>query len=191
MKSLLLGVLLAAPVLAAFQSAAPVTSYTIDPAASRLTWTGHAEIGAWAPSGTIQLRGGSLTVGPGGTVSAGRLEVAMPTLAHDDAGMQTHLRSADFFDVARFPVATFVLRTLARDSAFGTLTLKGVSHPLVFPLKVTRAATGLRLIGTATVDRTRFGVRYNSPRFFADLGDHAIRDDFQLAFDVVARPVRR
>ncbi len=183
--------LLLAAGLAAFHAPAPRTAYAFDPAASRLTWTGYAEIGSWAPSGSIQLRGGTLTIGTDGRIRAGRLDVAMNTLSHDNADLQTHLRSADFFDVEHFPTATFVLRTLARDSVFGTLTLKGKAHPIGFPVKISRSAAGLRLVGTAVIDRTRFGVRYLSPRFFSDLGDHAIRDDFRLGFDVVARPAPR
>ena len=114
----------------------------------------------------------------------------MATIAHENADIQTHLRSADFFDVAQFPVATFRLRTLAHDSACGALTLKGVTHPIAFPLRCTRTAAGLRLVGTAVVDRTRFGVRYNSARFFGGLGDHAIRDDFRVDFDLVAPAAR-
>ena len=190
MKKSLFGLLLLATGLAAFQRAAPTTTYTLDPAASRLTWTGYAAVGPWAPSGTIQLRGGTLAVEPGGRIRAGQLDVAMTTLAHDNADLQAHLRAPDFFDVTRFPTATFVLRTLARDSVFGTLTLKGLPRPVAFPVHLSRSPAGLRLTGTATVDRTRFGVRYNSPRFFSDLGDHAIRDDFQLTFDLVARPAQ-
>ncbi|MBC7447558.1 MAG: YceI family protein [Hymenobacteraceae bacterium] len=190
MQKFLLALLVAAPALAAFQTPAARTIYTFDPAASHLTWTGYAEIGSWAPTGTVQLRGGTLTLDANGAIRAGRLEVAMATLTHENADLQTHLRAPDFFDVARFPVATFVLRTVARDSAFGTLTLKGTTHSLRFPVQVIRSSAGLRLTGTAVVDRTQFGVRYNSARFFRDLGDQAIRDDFRLTFDVVARPMQ-
>ena len=186
MQKLLLLLLLTSLVFSAFRPSAPAT-YTFDPAASRLTWTGYAEIGAWAPSGAVQLRGGSLTTDGRGRLTAGQLEVAMATLVHENADMQSHLRSADFFDVEQFPVASFRLRTLARDSVFGALTLKGVTQPLAFPLTVSRTAAGLRLVGSARVDRTRFGVRYNSARFFSGLGDRAIRDDFRLDFDIVAR----
>ena len=46
----------------------------------------------------------------------------------------------------------------------------------------------LRLTGTATLDRTEFGINYNSTAHFQNLGSYAIRNDFQVAFDVLARP---
>ncbi|WP_190927337.1 hypothetical protein [Hymenobacter armeniacus] len=45
----------------------------------------------------------------------------------------------------------------------------------------------LRLCGTATLDRTQFGVKYKSHSFFQNLGSYAIRNDFQVTFDRLAR----
>ncbi|MBC3785274.1 hypothetical protein [Spirosoma utsteinense] len=36
---------------------------------------------------------------------------------------------------------------------------------------------------------TQFGVRYNSASFFTDLGDQAIKNEFALTFDLLAKPV--
>lgn len=178
--------LILASLVAAFRSA-PV-SYVVKPKASPLKWTGHAEVGSWAPSGTIQLRRGSFEY-DGTTLRNGRFEVDMTTLASEEPRLQAHLRDADFFDVKRFPTAEYKLREVANGYAEGQLTLKGVTRPLRFPVTVENTANGLRIQGVATVDRTEFGVRYNSASFFSNLGDQAIRNDFQLAFDVTAAPV--
>ncbi len=163
-------------------------TYTADVGASRLTWTGHAAVGAYAPTGTLRLQSATLTTAPDGrTPRTARVVVAMPTLAGENVDLVAHLRNADFFDVEKFPTATFELTGFRGDSATGRLTIKGVTRPVTLPVKVETTATGLRLRGTASVDRTRFGIRYNSPDFFADLGDYAIRNDFQVAFDVVLR----
>jgi len=183
MKMLLLFCLLAWTNLA-FRPAA--VHYQIDPAASQLTWTGHAEVGAWAPTGTIQLRQGSFDY-DGQVLRNGRVEIDMRTLAHTDATLQDHLRSPDFFAVAQYPTATFVLKEVVRGQAVGQLTLKQVTKAIQFPLTLVRRPDGLHLTGTATVDRTAFGVTYNSTNFFQNLGDHAIRNDFQLTFDLLAK----
>lgn len=163
------------------------TTYRLDPATSTLTWTGHAEAGTWAPKGTIRLREGSLAA-EGQTVRAARVVIDMATIAHDQAQLAEHLRGTDFFDAAKFPVAVFELADFRDGQARGTLTLKGITKAVAFPVTVDAApGGGLRLRGTASIDRTQFGVNYNSASFFQNLGSYAIRNDFQVAFDVVAR----
>ena len=174
----LLGLLAARPALATLR---------LDPAASTLAWTGHAEAGAWAPQGSIRLREGTV-MAEGAAVRAARVVVDMASITHDQAQLAEHLRGADFFDAAKFPVAVFELTAFKNGQASGTLTLKGIRKPVAFPVTVAaEAGGGLRLRGTATIDRTQFGVNFNSSSFFQNLGSYAIRNDFQVAFDVVAR----
>jgi len=163
------------------------TTYRLDPTASTCTWTGHAEAGAWAPQGTIRLREGRV-VADGQAVRAARVVVDMASIAHDQAQLAEHLRGPDFFDAATFPTAVFELTEIKAGQARGTLTLKGVARPVAFAVAVEAApGGGLRLRGTATLDRTQFGINYNSTAFFQNLGSYAIRNDFQVAFDVLAR----
>ncbi len=85
----------------------------------------------------------------------------------------------------------FELREGRGGRAVGQLTLKDVTKPVQFPVSLTRLPDGrLRLQGTATIDRTQFGVNYNSSSFFQNLGSYAIRNDFQLTFAVVADPAK-
>jgi polyisoprenoid-binding protein YceI len=45
-----------------------------------------------------------------------------------------HMKSSDFFDVARFPTAAFKLNANKNGRADGELTIKGVTQPLSFTL---------------------------------------------------------
>lgn len=179
--------LLLLPLVAVLAARPAATTYRLDPAASTLTWTGHAEAGTWAPQGTIGLREGSV-VAEGAAVRAARVVVDITSIAHAQAPLAEHLRGADFFDAARYPTAVFALTEFTQGQARGTLTLKGVTKPIAFPVAVTAAPSGgLRLRGTATIDRTQFGINYNSAAYFQNLGSYAIRNDFQVAFDVLAQ----
>jgi polyisoprenoid-binding protein YceI len=186
MKTLLLTLL--ASLLLAFRPATTAT-YQALPATSQLTWTGYAEVGDWAPSGTLQLRRGTF-VYEGNTLRQGHFEFEMKTIVHTDAQLQKHLRGTDFFDVSRFPVAVFVLREVVDGQASGELTLKGITKPVSFPITTTAQPEGLRIQGKATIDRTQFGVNYNSSSFFQNLGSYAIRNEFTLTFDVVAKALK-
>ena len=162
-------------------------SYALNPTSSCLTWTGYAGAGTYAPSGTLRLAPGGLLATDGPTPRAARVLVDMRTLHHDIAKLQEHLQGADFFDVEHFPTATFELRQLASGQAEGQLTIKGQTHPIAIPLTITPlGADSLLLQGTAHIDRTQFGINYNSSSFFQNLGSYAIRNDFQLEFKLKA-----
>ncbi len=162
--------------------------YIADTKQSKLTWTGYGEVGTYAPSGTIQLQQGIFDL-TGTQLSSGRIVIDMRTIQHNDDKMQTHLRGEDFFNAPAFPTATFVVQQLKGNLVSGQLTIKGITKPVSFPITVTSADNTLRIQGKATVDRTLFGIKYNSSSFFSGLGDYAIKNTFDLAFDLVARPV--
>lgn len=183
MKTLLFSLLLLSSI-----TPAMAQRYVADAKQSKLTWTGYGEIGNYAPSGTLQLQQAVFEVS-NGQISRGRIEIDMRTIQHDDNKMQTHLRGDDFFDTEKFPTATFVLQQMKGNLASGLLTIKGVTKPISFPILVTTDGDALRIKGKATVDRTVFGIRYNSSSFFSGLGDYAIKNTFDLAVDVLARPL--
>ncbi|TGD78781.1 YceI family protein [Hymenobacter wooponensis] len=160
--------------------------YQIDPTASRITWTGYAEVGGYAPTGSVHVRQGTVAY-DGRRLHQGRIEVDMRTISQEQAQLAEHLRGPDFFDATRYPTATFVLKEVQDGQARGQLTLKGVTKPVQFPITLTALPNGqLRIQGGATLDRTQFGVNYNSSSFFQNLGSYAIRNEFRLEFDVVA-----
>lgn len=167
---------------------AQTQSFTIDATASQVSWTGYAEVGSWAPTGSIQVAKGQVTQS-GNQIAGATVTMNMLTIQHENKQMQDHLRSDAFFDAARFPEATFVLRSIAGATATGQLTIKGITRLVTVPLTVSQVSNGLRIKGKAVVDRTQFGIRYNSTSFFTDLGDQAIKNDFALTFDLLAKPV--
>jgi polyisoprenoid-binding protein YceI len=163
-------------------------TYVLNPATSRLTWTGYAEAGTYAPTGTLRLAPGGTLVAEGpASLRAARVLVDVRTLSHDNPTLQAHLRGADFFDVAHFPAATYELGRVADGQAQGLLTLKGQARRVLVPVSITPLGPdSLLLQGVAHLDRTQFGINYNSSSFFQNLGSYAIRNDFQLAFKLKA-----
>ncbi len=78
-----------------------------------------------------------------------------------------HLRSADLFDVAKYPTITFVLDEIKGDKAYGKLTMKGVTKPFVLAFENGGAATDLygnKRVGlglSGKINRTDFGISWN------------------------------
>lgn len=113
-----------------------------------------------------------------------------------------HLRSADFFDVERFPEircrGRFKARTGAQDYlALGELTIRGVTKSVelaVHALGVWQTPwwedgrdkgpkTRAGFVATATIDRQEFGVSWNGA---LDHGGVVVGDRVELTIDVEA-----
>jgi polyisoprenoid-binding protein YceI len=90
-----------------------------------------------------------------------------------DTNLEAHLQSPDFFDAERHPELNFRSNSVERDgdelTIDGEITIKGhtepvqitgvISEPMVDPYGGTRY--GLKL--EATIDRDRFGIKWNNP----------------------------
>lgn len=156
--------------------------------ASVLRWTGHAEVGSYSPMGTLRLKEGALTFA-GGQFRGADLSVDMNSLQQENADLTHHLKSADFFDVERFPTAVIHIERVAAGMASGTITIRGKATPFQTPVKVKQMAERFEITGKVELDRTKYGITFNSKSFFSGLGDKAIRNQFEVEFDVVGRGV--
>ncbi|MFN6935273.1 MAG: YceI family protein [Tsuneonella sp.] len=89
--------------------------------------------------------------------------------------LDSHLKTADFFDTARFPEAQFTataIKLIDRDSAeiIGNLTLRGVTRPVTIAADFNQAGVNpvdkqytLGFDGEATIKRSDFGINYGLP----------------------------
>jgi polyisoprenoid-binding protein YceI len=105
-----------------------------------------------------------------------------------------HLRSADFFDVAQFPTLTFESSAIARtgDSSYdvmGTLTMHGVTHPVVIPVSFLGRAKDpwgndkVFFEGDMTLNRKDFGLNWNAA---VETGGFLVGDEVKVSFTVQA-----
>ena len=104
----------------------------------------------------------------------------------------THLRSADFFDVEHYPVVHFTSHRMARldDRRFrveGTLELRGIRKPMTLEvsyLGIARDPWGNERAGFATeavIHRKEFGMVWNAA---LDNGGVILGDDVHLTIDL-------
>lgn len=97
----------------------------------------------------------------------GRLDVHTASLNTGIRRRDEHLRSADFFDVERFPeisvVVTAVHPTEGKAADLrANFTIKGVTAPLPLPVTVTEAGDGsIQISGKTRIDRSQFDIGWN------------------------------
>lgn len=174
-------------------------TYTVNLETSEIVWEG-SKITGNTHTGTLKFSAGEFTVA-GGLVTGGTLTIDMNSLVNTDltdaaknADLVGHLKSADFFDAAKFPTATFqILGSVADTTAGaqkvnGNLSIKGISKENAADVVVS-AREGEAMIGGLMIfNRANFDVRYGSGSFFQDLGDNLINDDIKLTVKVFANP---
>lgn len=108
-----------------------------------------------------------------------------------------HLKSPDFFDVAKYPAITFVSTAVSRSSATsyavtGDLTMHGVTKPVTLAVTASppfNHAGGIRrgIEATTSINRKDFGLRWEFPGEGAGV---VVRDHIQITInaELVLKP---
>jgi len=180
---------------------AAAKTYKVQPQLSTLGWEGKAV--THGHNGTAQISNGELMVNGnqlvGGTVTVDMTTVKTTDIKDADSNTKFmgHINSDDFFSTSKFPTATFKITKVAylkgaaadanNANITGDLTIKGKTNSITFPAKVGVKNGVAAASGTATVDRTKYDIKYGSKSFFEGIGDKAIYDDFTLSFNVIAK----
>lgn len=136
--------------------------------------------------GQITVKGGQLVSG-NFTVDLGTI-VPLDTNYNEKAGygkskLIGHLSSADFFDVANFPTASFVVKNVTGNSAVGTLTVRGKSNEETLNNIVISEKDGLlKASGQLKFDRKKYDVKFDMP-----MKDMVISNDVELNIELTAK----
>lgn len=164
------------------------TGYKIDTQKSKITWVGKKVTGQH--NGTIALLDGTLTTK--GKKMSGSFTIDMTTLkdAENNARLETHLKSDDFFSTEKHPKSTFVSSSIESKGSdqyevTGKLTIKGITNEIQFPATIQVVGGQLQAKAKIVVDRTKFDIKFRSGNFFENLGDKAIEDNFELNVELV------
>lgn len=164
------------------------TSRSASIVSSEILWTGYGEVGGYSLTGKIKRKDAHIEV-DGDSLKSAEISIDMSSISHDDKNLVTHLKNRDFFDVSKYPEATFETVRIyytnkTSATAVGNLTIKGITLPLTIPLSITNNGSSKTIKAKLSIDRTKYGIKYNSKSFFGDLGDQAIKNQFDLEFTI-------
>jgi|SRR6218665_1423340 len=160
----------------------------VDASKSTINWVGKKVTGEH--SGTVNLKEGNL-IFKGNKLAGGNFTVDMTSLTATDISgdyatkLDGHLKSEDFFGTEKHPTSTLVFKKIATKAGgvytvTADLTIKGITNPVTFDITV----KGNTATSKLTIDRTKYGIKYNSKSFFDSIGDKAIYDDFELTVNL-------
>lgn len=157
--------------------------FRIQPEASEITFRATSRL--MNAEGHFGRFSGDVVADPAGPTGA-RISLTI-----DAASLETgiemrdkHLRSADFFDIERFPTIAFqsvrVEAAGRRATVMGRLTLHGVTREIAVPVDVQITETALVASGEFIVNRGEYAMNYNS--FLNPIGN-----EVRVAFTFRAR----
>ena len=168
--------------------------WTIDP--------GHSRIGFSARHAMITTVRGSFNEVEGefyadlDDLSTSHATVTLKTASVDTRNAQRdeHLRSADFFDVERFPTITFTRTNIEEihEGAYivtGDLTIRDVTLQITVPLELAGVMvdafgeTRAGFEGSRRIKRRDFGLEWNMPM---DKGGVLVSEKIDLEFEISA-----
>ena len=186
-------------------AAANGDKYVVDAQSAKVLWEGSKVTGKH--NGSVNVANGEFFL-KDGEITSGTFTLAMNSIIVNDLqpgqgkeDLEGHLKGTgaegvdDFFNVNTFPTATYAITkttALANDSTathlvYGNLTLKGVTKEVGFKAKITNEGNMVKVsVPQFQIDRTEFGIKFRSGKFFDNLADKAINDNFGLAIELTA-----
>ncbi len=178
--------------------------YQIDPQKSIAKWIGFKPAGTH--TGTVPVSGGTVSIDDG-NITGGTIEMDMTNLTVlDPEGemgdkLEEHLKGKapgkeeDFFNVDKYPNATYTITSVSKldndpeatHTVNGNLTIKDITKPVNFKAKIEIKDDGLTASAAPfNIDRTEYDIKFKSKKFFDNLKDDFVNDEFQIGFYVMA-----
>ncbi len=168
--------------------------YKVKTDQSVIAWTGAKVTGTH--SGIINVKDGSLSF-KDGVLTGGKFTIDMTSITVTDiqgdgkANLEGHLKNEDFFGVDKYPTATLIVTKVVangggRYNVTGDLTIKGITKPVNFTTEVNQTGKVVTAKSDIKIDRSLYDIKYGSGKFFENLGDKTIHDEFDLSVTLVA-----
>lgn len=183
---------LAALALALAAGAAQADTYNVDRAHSEVLFSVR-HMGVARVTGRFNDFTGTITGDPAKPdASAVEFTIKATSIDTNDAGRDKHLRSADFFDVEKFPEITFksskiVAKGQNQYDVTGTLTMHGVAKEVTLPVTMAgpvKDPRGKEKIGfetTTKLNRKDYGISWNAA---LDAGGVVVSDEVQVSVNL-------
>lgn len=182
------------------EQVADAQQYILDKENSNIHWTGYKVLKSENTShfGTMKFGEGEIGIKDNQVVS-GKFTADVKSLICTDlaenkeaaGNLEGHLKSADFFDVEKFPTATFEITKVTNSEQGdynaiieGNLTIKGVTKAVSFNANIKANEQEVSIATEPTdIDRSLFGVNFQSP-----VENGVIKNEITLQISVKAQP---
>ncbi len=168
---------------------------------SKLEW--EATKVAGKHNGTVDIGNGELFFDKG-ELSGGSFDIDFNSIKVTDlsdadmnAKLTNHLKSDDFFSAASFPTGKFIIKSVSKNTGgtannyniSGSLTIKGITKDISFPASINLTNDNVIATSDIKLDRTLWDIKFRSGKFYENLGDKLISDEFNIKFNIKAKKI--
>lgn len=120
-------------------------------------------------------------------------EIDLNSIETDDEKLTAHLKTPDFFDVQRYPKATFTSTSLSAEvpagapagtthTLRGTLDMHGVQKEVSIPVVTQQTPEGVRATSDFRINRHDWGISYRG------MADDLIKDEVRIKLNLLFPP---
>ncbi len=164
---------------------------------SNIQWWGYklAKTEASSHTGTLGIKSGNIIM-KGNQIIGGTFVFDMNSINTTDltgeykGKLDGHLKNGDFFEVEKYPTATYKITTVKKNNdkkynylVTGNLTIKGKTSTITFPASiVTKNGVVTLASNKFSWDRQKFDVAYKSA-----MQDVVVKDDIDMQISVSAK----
>ena len=159
--------------------------YLITPQNSKIEFVGSKVTGKH--NGSFEDFSGQIDYAGSPENSRVSITIKADSITTDTPDLTKHLKTADFFEVAKYPEASFVSTAIkaggengASHTITGNLTMHGVTKAITFPATINVTPDAATVESNFSINRKDFGINY------AGAADNLIRDNVVLALHVRA-----
>ena len=180
--------------------------FHVVPSASQIHWEGYKPAMGVTHTGKVNISEGNLSI-KDGMIIGGSFVIDFTTIQDTDltgdtkAKLEAHLKGTtagkedDFFNVNKYPTGKFEITKVtaiegdadANTLIYGNLTIKDVTKNVGFKSNVQiDNATLTATTPLFTLDRTEWGIKVLSKKFFDNLKDGFVSDEFGMRIELRA-----
>ena len=166
-------------------AAAQGQKYVITPQNSKIEFVGSKVTGKH--NGSFGDFSGHIDYAGSPENSRVNITIKTESITTDTPDLTKHLKTADFFDVVKYPEASFVSTAIkaggengASHTVTGNLTMHGVTKAITFPATINVTPEAATVESSFSINRKDFAINY------AGAADNLIRDDVVLTLHVRA-----
>lgn len=163
----------------------------IDTSKSVVKWTGSNLFKFNKHYGTVKFKSGEF-ISKNDSIIGGQFEINMNSIINTDGKYSEilvgHLKNQDFFYVEKYPISKLEILSLKYKDASqvnieANLTIKGVTQKINYRSTIKISGDGVEMKSSFIIDRTKWGVNYESKSILRSLKDDTISD--AIEFEVI------
>jgi polyisoprenoid-binding protein YceI len=164
--------------------------YNLDTERSTLDWTA-SKIVSTTHTGKVALKSGIIQKGENNFLGGSFvIDMTKITESKDNEQFLGHIRSDDFFAIEKFPESRFEITSIENVEGntykvAGDLTIKDKTNTIDFSATLEDDENELKVSAEFNIDRTRWGVNFDSGTVFQQLGDKAIKDEIEYKLNLI------